>query len=45
MEKILLVNRIKTPDGTIIQSKHRHDYVTYIDKMVWNIWLMEVGII
>ena len=28
----ILVNMIRTPDGTIIQSKHRHDYVTYIDK-------------
>lgn len=30
--KILLVNKIRTPDGTIIQSKNRHDYVTYTDK-------------
>lgn len=28
----ILVNMIRTPDGTIIQSKHRHDYVTYLDK-------------
>jgi len=27
----ILVNMIRTPDGTIIQSKHRHDYVTYLD--------------
>lgn len=31
MDKIL-VNMIRTPDGTIIQSRHRHDYVTYTDK-------------
>ena len=28
----LLANRIKTPDGTILESVHRHDYKTYIDK-------------
>lgn len=28
----ILVNMIRTPDGTLLQSKHRHDYVTYIDK-------------
>jgi len=28
----LLANRIKTPDGTILESMHRHDYKTYIDK-------------
>ena len=32
MEKQILVNQIKTPDGTIIQSRHRHDYVTHVDK-------------
>lgn len=29
---MLLANAMKCPDGTIIQSKHRHDYVEYIDK-------------
>jgi hypothetical protein len=27
----IVCNRIRTPDGTILQSHHRHDYVTYID--------------
>jgi hypothetical protein len=30
-ESKLLANRIITPDGTLIQSHHRHDYKTYID--------------
>jgi hypothetical protein len=31
MEKRIILNQIKTPDGTIIKSMHRHDYVTYTD--------------
>ena len=27
----IIANRIKTPDSTILQSKHRHDYVEYKD--------------
>ena len=32
MEKQLIYNAIKTPDGTILHSKHHHDFVTHIDK-------------
>jgi hypothetical protein len=27
----IVANRMRTPDGTILHSKHRHDYVTHID--------------
>ena len=32
MEKQLLHSSIRTPDGTILTSKHRHDYVSHLDK-------------
>lgn len=31
-EREIILNQIRTPDGTILKSMHRHDYVTYIDK-------------
>jgi hypothetical protein len=30
--KRIIRNSIITPDGTVLISKHRHDYVTHIDK-------------
>jgi hypothetical protein len=32
MERQLVVNMIQTPDGTMLQSHHRHDFKTYIDQ-------------
>ena len=31
-DREILVNRIRTPDGTILISRHIHDYVTHLDK-------------
>ena len=30
-EPEIICNRIRTPDGTMIYSRHRHDYVCHID--------------
>lgn len=30
--KTIILNQIRTPDGTIIRSMHRHDCVTHVDK-------------
>ena len=30
-ERRIILNQIKTPDGTILKSMHRHDYVTHTD--------------
>jgi hypothetical protein len=31
MRKIVL-NQVRTPDGTVLTSRHRHDYVRHLDK-------------
>jgi hypothetical protein len=32
MAKQIVANCIRTPDGTILCSRHVHDYATYVDK-------------
>lgn len=31
-DRKIIINQIRTPDGTVLISRHRHDYVTYTDK-------------
>ena len=42
-ENRLLLNRIKTPDGTILTSYNRHDYVTYKDTITKEVLMVDGG--
>ena len=42
-ESKLLLNRIKTPDGTILTSYNRHDYVTHKDTLTKEILMVDGG--
>ena len=42
-ERILLHNSIKTPDGTILVSRHVHDYVSHEDKVVGTTYAIDGG--
>lgn len=39
----LLVSRIKTPDGTILTSRHTHDYVTHFDSVSNEEYILDGG--
>lgn len=39
----IVYSALKTPDGTIIQSKHRHDYVTYEDTVTKREYMIDGG--
>ena len=44
MENKLLVNAWKTPDGTVLESRHRHDYVYYTDSVTGEDIFVDGGI-
>lgn len=39
----IIASMLKTPDGTIIRSYHRHDYKTYIDKITGKEYMIDGG--
>lgn len=43
MERQIILNRIKTPDGTILISRHRHEYVEHLDKVTNTIFAVDGG--
>jgi len=42
-ETRLLLNRIKTPDGTILTSYNRHDYLTHKDALTKEVLMVDGG--
>jgi hypothetical protein len=42
-ESVLLVNSIRTPDGTILTSHHRHDFVCHVDNVTGSKYCVDGG--
>lgn len=42
-DRILLVNSIQTPDGTILVSRHRHDFVKHLDAVTNTEYIIDGG--
>lgn len=40
----LIYSAWKTPDGTLLHSKHRHDYVTHFDSKSKEVYALDGGI-
>jgi len=40
----IILNRIKTPDGTVLTSWHRHDYKVYTDEVSGENYMVDGGL-
>ena len=43
MEKKVIASRIQTPDGTILWSRHVHDYIKYQDTITGEVYMLDGG--
>lgn len=43
MERKLVLSRLKTPDGTILVSRHVHDFVTHKDAVTGEVYILDGG--
>ncbi len=43
-DSVLIRNAIRTPDGTVIQSHSRHDYITYTDTTNGKVYMIDGGL-
>ena len=39
----IVVNSIRTPDGTVLTSRHRHGYVSYTDTKTGEVYMVDGG--
>lgn len=40
----LIASRVRTPDGTVLQSFHTHDYKTHVDAITGETYMLDGGI-
>lgn len=44
MDRNIILNSIKTPDGTVLVSRHVHDYVTHTDAITGKEYMVDGGL-